>query len=62
MARVARVSAQELGVDIEGMTNIEEVDPEIAASLRGEIERQRFGLELIPSENFVLLVSFQLRC
>ena len=32
---------------------LDEVDPEIAASLRGEIDRQRYGLELIPSENFV---------
>ena len=35
------------------MKYLEQVDPEIAASLRGEIDRQRFGLELIPSENFV---------
>jgi glycine hydroxymethyltransferase len=32
---------------------LEQVDPEIAASLRGEMDRQRYGLELIPSENFV---------
>jgi glycine hydroxymethyltransferase len=32
---------------------VERVDPEIAATLQGEIDRQRYGLELIPSENFV---------
>ncbi|MDQ5952342.1 MAG: glycine hydroxymethyltransferase [Patescibacteria group bacterium] len=29
------------------------VDPDIAKTLQGELERERFGLELIPSENFV---------
>ena len=28
-------------------------DPDVAKSLRGEIERQRRGMELIPSENYV---------
>lgn len=28
-------------------------DPDIAKALQGELERERFGLELIPSENFV---------
>ena len=32
---------------------MEKIDPEITASLRGELDRQRYGLELIPSENFV---------
>jgi glycine hydroxymethyltransferase len=32
---------------------IEEVDPEIAAVLRNELERQRTTLEMIASENFV---------
>ncbi|MFQ6091963.1 MAG: serine hydroxymethyltransferase [bacterium] len=35
------------------MKYLRQVDPEIAASIRGEIDRQRYGLELIPSENFV---------
>jgi glycine hydroxymethyltransferase len=28
-------------------------DPDIAKALEGELQRERFGLELIPSENFV---------
>jgi glycine hydroxymethyltransferase len=32
---------------------IEEVDPEIAEALRGELERQQSTLEMIASENFV---------
>jgi len=28
------------------------VDPQIAQTMKGEIERQKYGLELIPSENF----------
>src|SRR3989338_167667 len=28
-------------------------DPEIAAALQGELDRERNGLEMIPSENFV---------
>ena len=32
---------------------LEEVDPELAAALRGELERQRGTLEMIASENFV---------
>jgi len=32
---------------------VEQVDPDIAQTLRDEIDRQRYGLELIPSENFV---------
>lgn len=35
------------------LKHVEQVDPEIAATLQGEIDRQRYGLELIPSENFV---------
>ena len=30
-----------------------EVDPEVAAALRGELSRQRGTLEMIASENFV---------
>jgi glycine hydroxymethyltransferase len=36
-------------------TNLEvlrQVDPEMAGIMEGEIERQKYGLELIPSENF----------
>ncbi len=32
---------------------LEEVDPEVAAALRGELERQQSTLEMIASENFV---------
>ncbi len=28
------------------------VDPEVAEAIKSEEERQRFGLELIPSENY----------
>ena len=34
-------------------SSISQVDPEIAALLDGELERQRGGLEMIASENFV---------
>ena len=30
-----------------------DVDPEVAAALRGELERQQNTLEMIASENFV---------
>ena len=32
---------------------IEKVDPEVAASMRRELNRQRTKIELIASENFV---------
>lgn len=32
---------------------LEEVDPEIAQAIRNEVDRQRYTLELSPSENFV---------
>jgi len=35
------------------MARLREVDPEIYEVIRKETERQAFGLELIPSENFV---------
>jgi glycine hydroxymethyltransferase len=38
---------------------LEQVDPEIAQTLLGEIDRQRYGLELIPSENFVSLAVLE---
>jgi glycine hydroxymethyltransferase len=34
------------------LENVEQVDPEIARAIRGELGRQRDGLELIASENF----------
>jgi len=34
------------------MKHLERVDPQIYQAIRGEIDRQRYGLELIPSENF----------
>lgn len=35
------------------MTHLTETDPELAAALHSELDRQREGLELIASENFV---------
>jgi len=35
------------------MSILKQIDPEIAQTINGELERQRNGLELIPSENFV---------
>ena len=35
------------------MTHLTSVDPEIAAAIQKEAERQEDGLELIASENFV---------
>ncbi|MBI3178126.1 MAG: serine hydroxymethyltransferase [Deltaproteobacteria bacterium] len=35
------------------MSHVREIDPEIYAAVRGELERQETGLELIASENFV---------
>ena len=32
---------------------LREVDPKVAEAIRRELERQRSGLELIASENFV---------
>ncbi|HEY8166839.1 MAG TPA: serine hydroxymethyltransferase [Gemmatimonadaceae bacterium] len=35
------------------LQNVSEVDPDVAAIIRREVDRQRDGLELIASENFV---------
>ena len=35
------------------LAHLKSVDPEIYASIRGELERQSYGIELIASENFV---------
>jgi glycine hydroxymethyltransferase len=35
------------------LAHVRDADPEIYAAIRGEMERQEFGLELIASENFV---------
>jgi len=35
------------------VTHLTETDPDIAASIRSEVQRQEHGLELIASENFV---------
>ncbi len=35
------------------LSHVREIDPEIYAAVRGELERQELGLELIASENFV---------
>jgi len=33
--------------------SLSNIDPELAKALQSELERERFGLEMIPSENFV---------
>ena len=35
------------------LSHLQSVDPEVYASVRHELERQSYGLELIASENFV---------
>ncbi|HRH31890.1 MAG TPA: serine hydroxymethyltransferase [bacterium] len=35
------------------INTLQVADPDIANALEGELQRERFGLELIPSENFV---------
>ncbi len=35
------------------LEHVREFDPEIYAAIRGEVQRQEYGLELIASENFV---------
>ena len=35
------------------MTHLSQYDPEIAGAIENELNRQRYGLEMIPSENFV---------
>jgi glycine hydroxymethyltransferase len=35
------------------LAHVRDADPEIYGAIRGELERQEFGLELIASENFV---------
>ncbi|HCU25724.1 MAG TPA: hypothetical protein DF383_11970, partial [Deltaproteobacteria bacterium] len=32
---------------------LQEFDPEIAAAIQGELDRQEYKLEMIASENFV---------
>ncbi len=39
--------------NLEELKEIEKVDPEVAASMRSELDRQRSKIELIASENFV---------
>jgi glycine hydroxymethyltransferase len=41
------------------MTHLSAVDPEIAAAIRAEVQRQEDGLELIASENFVSLAVLE---
>lgn len=44
---------QQVDVDRAQMPVLSEYDPDVAAIIRREVERQRHGLELIASENFV---------
>lgn len=39
--------------------NLSRVDPEVAGYIRKEIDRQEFGLEMIPSENYVSLAVLE---
>jgi glycine hydroxymethyltransferase len=41
------------------MTHLSKVDPEIAAAIAHEVDRQEHGLELIASENFVSLAVLE---
>ena len=41
------------------MLNLSKFDPKIAEQLKNELERQRDGLEMIPSENFVSLAVLE---
>lgn len=41
------------------MQNLNKQDPQIAEAIKAEIKRQREGLELIPSENFVSLAVLE---
>ncbi|MBI2552673.1 serine hydroxymethyltransferase [Candidatus Uhrbacteria bacterium] len=41
------------------MTNLAQYDPDIAHAIKNELERQRNGLEMIPSENFVSLAVLE---
>ena len=40
-------------------TNLQSYDPDIAKALQNELDRQRHGLEMIPSENFVSLAVLE---
>ena len=44
---------KENDMDLDSLKEIENVDPELANSMRGELNRQRSKIELIASENFV---------
>lgn len=39
--------------------NLQSYDPDIAKALQNELNRQRNGLEMIPSENFVSLAVLE---
>ncbi len=41
------------------MLNLKKQDPKVAEAIKAEIKRQREGLELIPSENFVSLAVLE---
>ncbi|MBU1148597.1 serine hydroxymethyltransferase [Patescibacteria group bacterium] len=41
------------------MKNLSQQDPQVAEAIKSEIKRQREGLELIPSENFVSLAVLE---
>src|SRR5271155_4323521 len=45
-------SLNPIGAEMEWYQKIKENDPELFGYLKGELERKRNGLELIPSENF----------
>ena len=39
-------------MNVKNLDILRQVDPQIAETMEGEIQRQKYGLELIPSENF----------
>jgi glycine hydroxymethyltransferase len=41
------------------MNSLKKIDSEIAEAISGEIQRQEYGLEMIPSENFVSMAVLQ---
>ena len=50
---ITALVAKENDMDLDSLNEIQKVDPELADSMRGELNRQRSKIELIASENFV---------
>jgi glycine hydroxymethyltransferase len=52
MATFTRELSERSGGEYALSRPLDEVDPQVAAAIRGEEERQRYGIELIASENY----------